>query len=139
MFISVVISDKRHRNLVFAGIDYSNYRYCRRYHNLDVSYTIYSYYLLIMDAADEWVETVRDLKDAEKENGEEPYDVECICREMLRYVRVVRIREVGRFKQRTGLEYEAFTKSLSGYEDALVQRIIMDDSFWDATIAMVGK
>jgi hypothetical protein len=88
---------------------------------------------------DEWVETVRDLKDGEKENGEEPYDVECICRAILQYVRIVRIREVGRFKQRTGLEYEAFMKSLHGFEEALVQHIIMDDPFWDATIAMVGK
>lgn len=92
-----------------------------------------------MDAADEWVEKVRDLKDAEKANGEEPYDVECICRDILRYVRVVRIREVGRFKQRTGLEYEAFIKTLFKFEEALVQRIIMDDPFWDATISMVGK
>ena len=92
-----------------------------------------------MDVADEWVETVRDLKDAEKVRGEEPYDVECICRDILRYVRVVRIREVGRFKQRTGLEYEAFIKTLFKFEEALVQRIIMDDAFWDATIDMVGK
>lgn len=92
-----------------------------------------------MDAADEWVETVRDLKDSEKTRGEEPYDVECICRDILRYVRVVRIREVGRFKQRTGMEYEAFIKTLFKFEEALVQRIIMDDPFWDATISMVGK
>lgn len=92
-----------------------------------------------MDTADEWVETVRGLKDAEKAHGEEPYDVECICRDILRYVRVVRIREVGRFKQRTGLEYEAFIKTLARFEEALLQRIIMDDPFWEATIDMVGK
>jgi len=92
-----------------------------------------------MDAADEWVATVRDLKDAEKENGEEPYAVECICRDILRYVRVVRIREVGRFKQHTGLEYEAFIKSLSGFKQELLQRILQDDPFWEATIDMVGK
>jgi len=92
-----------------------------------------------MDLAEEWVATVRDLKDAEKENGEEPYAVECICRDILRYVRVVRIREVGRFKQRTGLEYEAFMKSLAGSDEELLQRIIMDDPFWEATIDMVGK
>jgi len=92
-----------------------------------------------MDAADEWVTTVRDLKDAEKENGEEPYAVECICRDILRYVRVVRIREVGRFKQRTGLEYEAFIEALSRFNQELLQRIVQDDPFWDATISMVGK
>jgi hypothetical protein len=107
--------------------------------NLNVSYAVFSYYLLIMDAADEWVATVRDLKDAEKENGEEPYAVECICRDILRYVRVVRIREVGRFKQHTGLEYEAFIKSLSGFKQELLQRILQDDPFWEATIDMVGK
>ena len=92
-----------------------------------------------MDTTDEWVATVRDLKDAEKENGEESYNVECICRDILRYVRVVRIREVGRFKQRTGLEYEAFMDTLSRFNQELLQRIIMDDAFWDATIDMVGK
>jgi len=92
-----------------------------------------------MDAADEWVATVRDLKDAEKENGEEPYAVECICRDILRYVRVVRIREVGRFKQRTGLEYEAFIEALSRFNQELLRRIVQDDPFWDATISMVGK
>jgi hypothetical protein len=88
---------------------------------------------------DEWVESVRDLKDSQKTYGEQPYDVECICRDILSYVRLVRIREVGRFKQRTGLEYEAFTDSLSEFEPELVKRIIADDPFWDATIGMVGK
>lgn len=92
-----------------------------------------------MDVADGWVETVRDLKDSEKANGTEPYDVERVCRDILRYVRRVRIREVGRFKQRTGLEYESFIKSLAGYEEELVTRIVGDDEFWDATIDMVRK
>jgi hypothetical protein len=92
-----------------------------------------------MDVTDEWVETVRDLKDAEKAHGEEPYDVECICRDILRYVRVARIREVGRFKQRTGLEYEAFMDSLVRFNQELVRRIVADDAFWDATIDMVRR
>ena len=92
-----------------------------------------------MDAADAWVETVRDLKDAEKAEGTEPYDVECLCRDILRYVRRVRIREVGRFKQRTGLEYEAFIKSLRTYDTEFVTRIVGDDEFWDATIDMVRR
>jgi hypothetical protein len=92
-----------------------------------------------MDAADGWVETVRDLKDAEKAHGTEPYDVECVCRDILRYVRRVRIREVGRFQQRTGLEYEAFLKSLGAYDEELISRIVGDDDFWEATIGMVRK
>jgi hypothetical protein len=92
-----------------------------------------------MDVADEWVETVRDLKDAEKANGTEPYDVECTCRDILRYVRRVRIREVGRFQQRTGLEYDSFLKSLSAHNEELVLRIVADDEFWEATVGMVRK
>jgi len=93
----------------------------------------------IMDAADAWVATVRDLKDAGKSEGFEPYDVECICRDILRYVRRTRIREVGRFKQRTGLEYDAFLKSMEHHEKELVDRIVGEDDFWDATISMVGR
>jgi hypothetical protein len=92
-----------------------------------------------MDVADQWVETVRDLKDAEKVDGVEPYDVECACRDILRYVRRSRIREVGRFKQRTGLEYEAFLKSLTMYDEQLVSRIVGDDAFWNATVDMVRR
>lgn len=92
-----------------------------------------------MDVADSWVETVRDLKDAEKAEGTEPYDVECLCRDILRYVRRGRIRDVGRFKQRTGLEYGAFIKSLATYDEAFVTRIVGDDEFWEATMEMVRK
>jgi hypothetical protein len=91
-----------------------------------------------MDAVDRWVETVRDLKDVEKHEGTEPFDVERICRDILRYVRRVRIREVGRFKQRTGLEYEAFLKTLH-YNEDLVSRIVADDDFWDSTMNLVRR
>jgi hypothetical protein len=92
-----------------------------------------------MDVADKWVETVRDLKDATRAEGGEAYDVECLCRDILRYVRRSRIRDVGRFKQRTGLEYEAFIKSLASYDEAFVTRIVADDEFWEATMEMVRK
>lgn len=90
----------------------------------------------IMDIADNWVVTVRALKDAEKKNGTEPYNVECLCRDILRYMRRVRIRDLGRFKQRTGLEYEAFIKSLIAYDHELVQRIVGDDDFWAETTGL---
>ena len=93
----------------------------------------------IMDAADAWGNTVRDLKDAGKADGFEPYDVERICRDILRYVRRVRIREIGRFKQRTGLEYEAFLKSMESHDKELVTHIVSEDDFWDATIHMSGR
>lgn len=92
-----------------------------------------------MDAADAWGNTVRDLKDAGKSDGFEPYDVERICRDILRYVRRVRIREIGRFKQRTGLEYEAFLKSMESHDKELVTHIVSEDDFWDATIHMSGR
>ena len=87
-----------------------------------------------MDAADKWVEVVRDMKDAEAE----PYELEVVCRDILRYMRTVRIRDIGRFKQRTGLEYEAFLKALP-YDEERVQRIVTDDEFWDATVDMIRR
>jgi hypothetical protein len=87
-----------------------------------------------MDAADKWVEVVRDMKDA----AAEPYEIEVVCRDILRYMRTTRIRDVGRFKQRIGLEYEAFIKSLP-YEEERVQPIVTDDEFWDATIDMIRR
>jgi len=87
-----------------------------------------------MDAADKWVEVVRDMKDA----APEPYDVEVVCRDILRYMRTARIRDIGRFKQRIGLEYEAFIKSLH-YEEERVQPIVNDDEFWDATVDMIRR
>ena len=87
-----------------------------------------------MDSADKWVEVVRDMKDA----AVEPYEVEVVCRDILRYMRTVRIRDVGRFKQRVGLEYEAFIKSLP-YEEERIDSIVKDDDFWDATIDMIRR
>ena len=81
---------------------------------------------------DIWVEAVRDLKDIEKAEGTEPFEVETTCRDILRYIRTARIRDIGRFSQRTGLEYEKFMSTF--HNKGLVQRIIMDDEFWDATI-----
>ena len=92
-----------------------------------------------MDVADAWGATVCDLKDAGKSEGYEPYEIECVCRDILRYVRRVRIREIGRFKQRTGLEYEAFLKTLASHDTELVTHIVGEDEFWDATIRMVGR
>ena len=92
-----------------------------------------------MDVAEAWASTVCDLKDAGKSEGYEPYEIECVCRDILRYVRRVRIREVGRFKQRTGLEYEAFLKTLAHYDTKLVTHIVNEDDFWNATIGMVGR
>lgn len=87
-----------------------------------------------MDAADKWTEVVRDMKDAE----EEPYEIEVICRDILRYMRTARIRDIGRFKQRIGVEYENFIKSLP-YAEERVQPIILDDDFWDASVGMIRK
>jgi hypothetical protein len=87
-----------------------------------------------MDAADKWVEVVRDMKDA----APEPYEVEVVCRDILRYMRTMRIRDIGRFKQRIGLEYEAFIKSLP-YEEERIDSIVKDDEFWDATVDMIRR
>jgi len=88
-----------------------------------------------MDVADAWVETVRDLKDA----VDEPFDVETVCRVILRYVRRSRIREVVKFKQRLGVEYEAFFSTLAIYDENIVNYIVNDDPFWTATTNLIGR
>ena len=84
---------------------------------------------------DEWVEIVRDLKDA----SDDAYGVEVICRDILRYVRTKRIRDIGKFVQQLGPEYEAFVASLSTHDEELVQMVLTDDEFWTATLAFIPK
>jgi hypothetical protein len=81
---------------------------------------------------DHWVDTVRDLKDRDVE----PFVTEVICRDILRYIRTKRIRDIGKFTQRLGHEYEAFIASLALYDQEHVQHIVMDDDFWNATLKM---
>ena len=57
---------------------------------------------------DEWVAVVRDLKDS----ASDAYEIEVICRDILRYVRTKRIRDVGKFMQHLGPEYEALFKTM---------------------------
>lgn len=79
---------------------------------------------------DTWIEVVRDLKDSDVD----AFETERICRDILRYVRTKRIRDLGKFKQRLGPEYETFLVSLSLYTPERVQRIVSDDDFWSETL-----
>jgi hypothetical protein len=83
-----------------------------------------------MDSMDTWIEVVRDLKDSDVD----AFETERICRDILRYVRTKRIRDLGKFKQRLGPEYETFLASLSLYTPERVQRIVSDDDFWSETL-----
>jgi len=88
-----------------------------------------------MDALEAWTTVVRDLKDA----SPDAYEVEVICRDILRYVRTKRIRDVGKFMQRLGPEYEAFISSLYIHDEERLQQIVSDDEFWTATLAFLPK
>jgi hypothetical protein len=81
---------------------------------------------------DEWVATVRDLKD----HAEDAYEVESICRDIIYYMQTKTIprSEAGKFRQRIGPAYEAFIKSLHRHDETLVEQIVNDDAFWEATL-----
>lgn len=83
-----------------------------------------------MDSMDTWIEVVRDLKDSDVD----AFETERICRDILRYIRTKRIRDLGKFRQRLGPEYEAFLASLSMYSPDRIQRIVTDDEFWNETL-----
>jgi hypothetical protein len=83
---------------------------------------------------DEWIAVVRDLKDS----ASDAYEIEVICRDILRYVRTKRIRDVGKFMQHLGPEYEAFIASLH-YDPKTIEHIVQDDAFWSATLAFLPK
>uniref|UniRef100_A0A6C0AK39 Uncharacterized protein n=1 Tax=viral metagenome TaxID=1070528 RepID=A0A6C0AK39_9ZZZZ len=84
---------------------------------------------------DEWVTAVRDLKDS----APDAYEVEVICRDILRYVRTKRIRDTGKFIQHLGPEYEAFLASLKAHDEEMVEQIVREDAFWNATLAFLPK
>jgi hypothetical protein len=84
---------------------------------------------------DEWVTAVRDLKDS----APDAYEVEVICRDILRYVRTKRVRDTGKFIQHLGPEYEAFIASLGQHDPKMVEQIVHEDAFWGATLAFLPK
>lgn len=84
---------------------------------------------------DEWVTSVRDLKDS----APDAYEIEVVCRDILRYVRTKRIRDVGKFMQYLGPEYEAFVASLHVHDPETIDHVVHDDAFWKATLAFLPK
>lgn len=49
----------------------------------------------------------------------------------------LRIREKAKFKERTGIEFEGWTRSLEDdFPSSVVREIVNDDDFWNATLAV---
>ena len=87
---------------------------------------------------DYWAELVQNRKETEKEYGISMYATEQLARECLRYIRRTRIRQYTLFTQRRGEEFEQLLRYLQQEEfnEEAIQRMVMEDDFWKATLEM---
>jgi hypothetical protein len=89
-------------------------------------------YLLV---SDHWSSLLRHIKD---ETGQR-YKTENLANDILRYIRYHRFRQYNLFIQRRGEEYEKLMEDLlKNYEKELVDKLVLDDQFWNLTIEFGG-
>ena len=80
---------------------------------------------------DQWYSEVRKLKDA----SESPYQTEKLTRLIFHTLRRSKIRDRQKFRQRTGVEFDAWLNSLfEKYSEEMVREIISEYDFWGATL-----
>jgi len=85
--------------------------------------------------SDHWSSLLRHIKD---ETGQR-YKTENLANEILRYIRYHRFRQFTLFSQRRGEEYELLMKSLEvNYEKELIDKLVLDDEFWNLTLELGG-
>ena len=83
----------------------------------------------------DWYSKVRKLKD-ESAND---YKTEEICHRVFHDIKRMKIKDKGKFKQRMGPEFGAWTMSLHDmYPAETVAAIVNDDEFWSLTMETVG-
>ena len=89
-------------------------------------------YLLV---SDHWSSLLRHIKD---ETGQR-YKTENLANDILRYIRYHRFRQYNLFIQRRGEEYEKMMEELlKNYEKELIDKLVLDDQFWNLTIEFGG-
>jgi len=86
---------------------------------------------------DHWATLVRDLKDAEKQEGGSGYEVEKLARHMLDYVRTGRFRQYKLFTQQRGEEFERMYDAMKKIADeGLLKRYLESESLWQTTLEL---
>jgi hypothetical protein len=84
---------------------------------------------------EEWYSKVRQLKD-ESAND---YKTEEVCHRVFQDLRRLKIKDKGKFKQRMGPEFGAWTMSLHAeFSVESVAAILNDDEFWSLTLVVAG-
>jgi len=83
----------------------------------------------------DWYSKVRKLKD-ESADG---HKTEQVCHRVFHDIKRMKIKDKGKFKQRMGPEFGAWTMSLHDmYPAETVAAIVNDDEFWSLTMETVG-
>ena len=78
-----------------------------------------------------WYQIVRNMKD----ESEDPYMTQQITHRIHRDIRTRNIKERTKFKERMGVEYNKWVAILcQQYPTDLVNEIIYDEVFWEATL-----
>ena len=84
----------------------------------------------------DWHEICSNLKD----ESHDPHLTQNFCHQVFRELRKAKIKDKGKFKNRMGPEFEAWTKTLeTKYPEDLVREIINDDKFWLHTLLKTQK
>ena len=85
---------------------------------------------------EEWYSAVRNWMD----QFEERQEVKSFCDHIFQELHFMKIKDKGKFKNRMGPEFEAWTKTLeTKYPEDLVREIINDDKFWLHTLLKTQK
>lgn len=88
---------------------------------------------------DYWAQFVRNFKDSERiEYGRENRATEELAKFVLDYITWTTFRQYNLFQQRRGEEFEIMLTKIeqAGHDPEAAQRMITDDEFWEATLAL---
>jgi hypothetical protein len=84
----------------------------------------------------EWCDTVVEMSDCEPHHGKQ---VKKICQHVFRYVCTHKLKDEKKFRDRRGVEYDAFVESMSSYPQELVQAVLDYPDFLDKTHSAARK
>ena len=80
-----------------------------------------------------WYSKIRSMKD----ESENTYLTKRFADKVFHDLTHIRIRDKGKFKQRTGTEFQTWIEGLTReYNAELINAIISDDEFWNLTLKL---
>jgi hypothetical protein len=82
---------------------------------------------------EDWYSLVRQMKDY----SDEPNEVEDVTHYFFQILTYRRIRDMRKFEQRLGAEYESILNDLYDlFSENIVNDVILDDEFFDSTLSL---